>query len=158
MNEELILKYNHKKMYFRYGIIILSLLILIYAFTTIKEWHFYSLVLLIMLILGTIAYVVMTYRKIKHIPYFLKCDKNGIYTMDCFTFCPWENLKGIELKRYMGYQTLFFEVKEDNLNSKIKAIKKGKWLYYCLPMADCKGKSSDNHLQVLNYFIKHKKN
>lgn len=155
--EELILKYNHKKMYFRYGIIILSLLLLIYGFTSIKEWHFYSIVLLLLLVIGTIAYVYTTYRKIKSIPFFLKCDDKGVYTMECFSFCPWENIKGIELKRYMGYQTLFFEVYEDNLDTKMNVVKKGKWLYYCLPLADCKGKATDNHLQVLNYFVKHKK-
>lgn len=156
MKEELILYYNNKKMYFRYGIIIFSLLLLIFAFVTMNDYNVYSIILLAILVVGTIIYIYITFQKIKNIPYFLKCDKNGVYTKECFEFCPWDNIKGIELKRYMGYQTLFFEVQQDNLNSKMKAIKKGKWSYYCLPLADCKGKATDNHLQVLNFYIKHK--
>ena len=95
--------------------------------------------------------------KINAKKYYIKLDEKGVYTMEAFDFCPWNNIKSIELKRYMGYQTLFFEVKKENLKTKIKAMHKNNSIYYCLPLADCKGKALEILDGVESYFRFYKK-
>lgn len=135
----LIYLYKTKKMYFRLIISVVIVIALIALFTifdpNFQNVTSYSIFALFLIAVG--IYVFYRIRKIKKLQFYLKTDAQGVYTYESFSFCAWNNIKNIDLRRYMGYQTLFFEVKEENLKSKIKPVHKDGKSYYCLPLADC---------------------
>lgn len=156
MKKELIFHYNIVKLCMRFVFALLSLLLIFYGLLSLQKWTFMWIVVDVLVLACILLYAIVKFKNIRSKDYFIKCDEKGVYTQEAFAFCPWSNIKNIELKRYMGYQTLFFEVKEDNIASKIGVIRKNGKIYYCLPMADCKGKRKDIYTQILKYYIKAK--
>ena len=47
---------------------------------------------------------------------------------------------------------IYFEVKEANLKTKITPMKSNGKIYYCVPLADCKGDPNKVYMEVLDYF------
>ena len=154
--EELIIEYNKGKLYVQTGFIVLCLLFSLYSFIYVEEWTL-TLVALALLIVGIcLIYAKNAYVRIKKLQYYIKCDDKGIYTYEAFDFCPYSNIIDIKLKRYMGYQTLYFEVKEANLKTKITPMKEKDKIYYCLPLADCAMKADEVERQVMMCFLDHR--
>lgn len=156
MKEELIIEYNKGKLYVQTGFILLCLLFSLYSFIYIEKWSLVWIALAMLIIGFSLIYARNAYLRIKKLTYYIKCDDKGIYTHEAFDFCPYSNIINIELKRYMGYQTLYFEVKEANLKTRITPMEdKGK-VYYCLPLADCALASQEVERQVMMCFLDHR--
>ena len=141
MNE---IKYPYKKqkIYIRLAIIILSLTIILAALLTTQKNALLTIIMFIICTLLVVLYSVYKIVNIKSIAYFIKWDSKGVYTMESFLFCPWNKIKSISLQRYLGYQTIFFEISEE-IESKMNPIHRNGIQYYCLPLADCKGKPQE---------------
>lgn len=158
MNQIKIL-YNMKKMYTR---LLMTLIVFIGlgAIFTVLDRNLHGnlpILLFIVICIAVFIYGVWKFKKIKALDYFIMMDNKGIYTQESFVFCSWSNIKNIDLRRYMGYQTLFFEVKSANLDTKIKPVHKNGKIYYCLPLPDCDGKPSAILSQVKRARKKSKK-
>lgn len=149
--KEVIYPYRKNKIYVRFAILINALLIVLIAFLTLKEWNVVSISLYVLSIFIVIVYMMMKIKQMKRLDYFIKWDAKGVYTYEAFRFCAWKHIKSISLQRYLGYQTLFFEIDED-LDTKINPIHKQGKQWYCLPLADCKG----NTQEILNQLIESK--
>lgn len=156
MDYEWSVPYHKGKLYARYGIIIMALLSMIYALLILPAWNMILMAIFLILCAGTILYTIRVVKMIKKMDFFIKCDNKGIYTKEAFDFCPYSNIVDIELKRYLGYQTLYFEVKEANLKTKITPMKDHGKIYYCLPLADCKEEANRVYMEVLDHFTTRK--
>ncbi|NBK98116.1 MAG: hypothetical protein EOM50_08860 [Erysipelotrichia bacterium] len=136
--EDLVFMYKKKKLYANFIVILLALVIILAALMSVQTWHFFNVLLFAILFLLLLSFVIYRTKQLKSITYFIRCDAEGIYTRESFYYCEWEKIKEITLKRYMGYQTLFFQI-DEKIESKMKPIKQKDKLYYVLPLADCKG-------------------
>ncbi len=146
--EEVSFQYKKKKVYIRLAMIIISLTIILAGIMTIQKNALSTIIIYIVCALLVVLFTVYKIVNIKAIAYFIKWDKKGVYTMESFAFCPWKQINAITLERYMGYQTLFFQI-DETIETKMRAIhRKGKQ-YYCLPLADCQGKPSEI-LELIN--------
>lgn len=140
--EETLYPYRKKKVYIRLSLIILSLIILLAALLSLQKNPVITIILFGVCALFVVLYSVYKIVNIRQIEYFIKWDEKGVYTKESFAFCAWKNIKSVTLKRYMGYQTLFFEI-DEKLETKISAMNQGGKQFYCLPLADCTGKPSE---------------
>ena len=152
MNSEMTYPYHKGKLYARYGIFVLAAFSILYGMLLLPAWNTIIVAIFLIILAGTILYIARVVKIIKSMDFFIKCDNKGVYTKDAFDFCPYSNIIDIELKRYVGYQTLYFEVKEANLKTKITPMKSNGKIYYCVPLADCKGDPNKVYMEVLDYF------
>lgn len=145
--------YKKKKILINFVILIAAIIILIAGFMSLQSWNIMTVIIFAILVLLIVSLIVYRLMILKQMHYFIKCTDKGIYTGESFVYCEWQKINSIELKRYMGYQTLFFQIDED-LKAKIKPIIRKNKYYYCLPLADCKGKPKEI-LEVIEKFKNH---
>lgn len=140
--EELVFLYKKKKMYLHFAIMLLAIVIVVASFMSLQKFNLVTLIIFVLILIGIVLLVISKVSTLKKMDYFIRCNKDGIYTVEAFAYCDWDKIKSIELKRYMGYQTLFFQI-DDDIKAKFKPIVKNGKQYYCLPLADCAGKPQD---------------
>lgn len=148
--EELVFLYKKKKMYINFAILLVAIVIVVASFMSVQEFNVVTMVVFIIVLIGIVTLVISKITTLKKMSYFIKCNKDGIYTIEAFTYCDWNKINSIELKRYMGYQTLFFQI-DDIIKAKFKPIIKNGKQYYCLPLADCAGKPQDILEKLQNF-------
>lgn len=148
--EELVFLYKKKKMYINFAVLLLAIVIVVASFMSIQKFNLVTIVIFAFILMGIVTLVISRITTLKKMDYFIKCDKKGIYTVEAFAYCDWKKNKSIELKRYMGYQTLFFQI-DDEIKAKFKPIIKNGKQYYCLPLADCAGKPQEILEKIQNF-------
>lgn len=148
--EELIFLYKKKKMYINFAILLLAIVVVVASFMSVQKFNFVTMVVFALILAVIVILVISRITTLKKMDYFIKCNENGIYTVEAFAYCDWKKIHSIELRRYMGYQTLFFQI-DDDIKAKFKPIMKNGKQYYCLPLADCAGKPQEILEKIQNF-------
>lgn len=148
--EELIFLYKKKKMYINFAILLTAIVVIVASFMSVQKFNIITMVIFALILMIVVILVISRITILKKMDYFIKCNKHGIYTVEAFAYCDWKKINSIELKRYMGYQTLFFQI-DDTIEAKFKPIVKNGKQYYCLPLADCAGKPQDILEKLQNF-------
>lgn len=148
--EELVFLYKKKKMYMNFAILLLAIVIIVASFMSIQKFNIVTMVIFVLILMSVVTLVISRITTLKKMDYFIKCNEDGIYTVEAFAYCDWKKINSIELRRYMGYQTLFFQI-DDDIKAKFKPIIKNGKQYYCLPLADCVGKPQDILEKLQNF-------